>query len=128
MDIGVVFSWLMCVTYVISRVPQLLKIYKSGDVQDLSCLLFTFTCLGNFMQFLSLVVRPARRFTTSYLQATAPFFINALLCGLEDTWILVMIMRYSGNRRGEKGPQQEKIAGADEETPLMNSKQVEYGP
>merc|ERR1711920_952566 len=88
----------MCVIYVTSRIPQLKKILDSGNVEDLAILVFISTFVGNSTQFLSLVTRPASRFSRDYLEKTSPYFINAFLCALQDASIMIMIYRYTGGK------------------------------
>jgi len=117
--VGEVMGWGMAVLYVSSRIPQLYKTITSKEAEDLSAQMFFFTCLGNLTQFASLVLKPKREWSWEYAVNTAPWTINALLCGLQDVCLMLLIWKYQNPSEDSEGYFRADRKDTREIAPLM---------
>jgi uncharacterized protein with PQ loop repeat len=93
--IGKIIGWTTVMIYVMSRVPQIRKMLITKHIKSISPYLFLLTFIGNFSQFIAVVVREEFWLSNKIFLNQLPWAITPLICGIQDIVILYLYYRYS---------------------------------
>lgn len=100
-NIGQALGWVMTVTYLGARVPQLVKNVRRGTAQGLSTFMFLFLVFGSITYVLSIFVRSVQ---SDFVVPKLPWLIEALGAIILDGSILLQIFYYRRKNRNKPPP------------------------
>ncbi|EPS64486.1 hypothetical protein M569_10295, partial [Genlisea aurea] len=95
-------GWLMAVTYMGGRIPQIWLNMKRGSVEGLNPLMFLLALMANVTYVLSILVRNCK---WEVIQNNLPWLLDAVVCVLLDLFIIIQCIFYNyvkGKRRDEE--------------------------
>jgi len=108
--LGQVFGWLCAVSYIASRLPQLILNWRRKTTDGLSMLFFLFACLGNLTYVLSIFAYEpncqhashcmpgeAQRIYGRYILVNLSWLLGALVTLLLDLGVFAQYFIYNGN-------------------------------
>ncbi|KAL1924827.1 uncharacterized protein VTP21DRAFT_4481 [Calcarisporiella thermophila] len=98
-SLRVVIPWASAFLYVTSRIPQIIKNFRSRSCEGLSLSMFYFSVLGNVSYCLSILLHSLE---ASYLLASLPFFLGSLGTLFFDITIFVQFYLYRDNIKREQ--------------------------
>ncbi|DBA73323.1 TPA: PQ loop repeat-containing protein 2 [Trebouxia sp. C0004] len=101
-NIGQGLGWVMTVTYLAARVPQLFKNFRRGTTQGLSLFMFVLLVLGSITYVLSIFIRST---AAEFVVPKLPWIIEALGAMLLDGSIVFQIFYYRRKNRNKPPPQ-----------------------
>ncbi|KAA6418086.1 MAG: hypothetical protein FRX49_11927 [Trebouxia sp. A1-2] len=101
-NIGQGLGWVMTVTYLAARVPQLFKNFRRGTTEGLSLFMFVLLVLGSITYVLSIFIRST---ASEFVVPKLPWLIEALGAILLDGSIVFQIFYYRCKTRNKPPPQ-----------------------
>jgi len=114
---GVWLGWIMAVIYVVSRLPQIYLLLQTKETAGISALFFTLTCLGNFTQFMAMIMKEPQFMTMEYFLRNLPWLGQCFLCMCEDFVVIALVLYV---RKHHKTHQVDK----DEENVYLTNKKA----
>lgn len=101
-NIGQGLGWVMTVTYLAARVPQLFKNCRRGTTEGLSLFMFVLLVLGSITYVLSIFIRST---AAEFVVPKLPWLIEALGAIFLDGSIVLQIFYYRHKNRNKTPPQ-----------------------
>ncbi|DBB18691.1 TPA: hypothetical protein ACH3X3_000299 [Trebouxia sp. C0006] len=101
-NIGQGLGWVMTLTYLAARVPQLFKNFRRGTTEGLSLFMFVLLVLGSITYVLSIFIRST---AAEFVVPKLPWLIEALGAIFLDGSIVFQIFYYRHKNRNKPPPQ-----------------------